>query len=224
MNMHRTRVASLRHQFAATLLGLLATFSSQAATFAETGTDTTTPIIFIHGYAMGNSSWDSMANWFTQDGYPATNLYRFGYSSLTISDKTAASQLATFVTNVRAKHGNKPVTIIAHSNGGLVTRWYRTQLGGAAAMKRFITLGSPHAGTTSAYYCFSPACAEMRPNSTFLKTLNGLGCDVSLWSAADDVINPVASAQCGTSVQTESVKHVPLTSTPSVYQLIRTQL
>jgi triacylglycerol lipase len=224
MKNHGRHASSFRSKFAAGLLGLMTLTGSHAATFTETGTDTSTPIIFIHGYAMGNSSWDGMVNMFVQDGYPAGNLYRFGYSSLTISDKTAASQLATFINNVRSKHGNKLVTIIAHSNGGLVTRWYRTQLGGAANMRRFITLGTPHAGTTSAYYCLSPACTEMRPNSTFLKTLNGLGCDVSLWSSADDIIKPVTSAQCGTSLQTESVKHIPMTSTPSIYQQIRTQL
>jgi triacylglycerol lipase len=220
----RTLVASLRGRIAAALLGLATIMTGHAATFTETGTDTSTPIIFIHGYAMGNSSWDAMVNMFVRDGYPAGNLYRFGYASLTASDKTSASQLATFINNVRARHGNKLVTVIAHSNGGLVTRWYRTQLGGAANMKRFITLGTPHAGTTSAYYCLSPACTEMRPNSTFLKSMYGLGCDVSLWSAADEIINPVASAQCGTSIQTESVKHVPMVSTPSIYQLIRNQL
>lgn len=224
MQNQRTIVSSFCLKIAAALLGLTTALSSHAATFTETGTDTSTPIIFIHGYAMGNSSWDSMVNMFVQDGYPAGNLYRFGYASLTASDKTSASQLATFINNVRTKHGNKLVTVIAHSNGGLVTRWYHTQLGGAANMKRFITLGTPHAGTTSAYYCLSPACTEMRPNSTFLKTLNGLGCDVSLWSFADDVIKPVTSAQCGTSIQTESVKHIPMTSAPSIYQLIRTQL
>jgi triacylglycerol lipase len=224
MTKHRTLVASFRLQLAVALLGLTSAVGSRAATFAETGTDTSIPIIFVHGWAMNNSSWDTLVNAFVMDGYPAGNLYRFGYSSLFASNKTSANQLANFVSSVRANYGGKPVIVIAHSNGGLVTRWYRTQLGGSASMKRFISLGSPHAGTTTARSCFSPACIEMRPSSTFLKTLNGQGCDVSLWSAADEIIAPVTSAQCGTSLQTESVKHIPLLSTPSVYAQIRTQL
>lgn len=205
------------------LLGLQST-PLLAATFAETGTDTSTPIIFVHGYSGSGSNWDIMASWFVRDGYPSAKLYRFNYNSLTASNKTSASQLATFINSVRSKNGNAPVTIIAHSNGGLVARWYLAQLGGSAAVKRFISLGSPHAGTTSAYSCFSPACTEMRPNSTFLKTLNGLGCDISLWSARDEIINPVQSAQCATSLQTADVSHIGLILTASVYDQVRTQL
>lgn len=205
------------------LLGLHST-PLLAATFAETGTDTSTPIIFVHGFSGSGSNWTTMSNWFVRDGYPSAKLYRFNYSSLTASNKTSASQLATFIANVRSQHGNAPVTIIAHSNGGLVARWYRTQLGGTAAVKRFISLGSPHAGTTSAYSCFSPVCIEMRPNSTFLKTLNGQGCDISLWSAKDDIIAPVNGAQCGTSIQTADVSHIGLLWTASVYDQVRSQL
>lgn len=91
-------------------------------------------------------------------------------------------------------------------------------------MRRFISLGTPHKGTTGAYACYHPACFDMRPNSAFLTQLAGMGCDRSLWSATDDVISPVTTAQCGTSVQTTNVNHVGFLTDASVYGQVRALL
>lgn len=198
--------------------------AAQAASFASTGTDTSAPVIFVHGFGGTLLDFSMLNTRFLWDGYPAGNLYHFSYNSLLVSNKTSASQLANFVNTVRSKHGNKQVIIIAHSNGALVTRWYRTMLGGTTAMKRFISMGGPHAGTTSAYQCISPACHEMRPDSAFLQELDGRGCNVSFWSATDGTILPAPSAQCGTSIQTKDVSHLGLLWDTSVYEQLRGQL
>ncbi|RSZ58971.1 alpha/beta fold hydrolase [Massilia atriviolacea] len=182
------------------------------------------PVIFVHGYSGSASNFDGMIARFTASGYPRAKLYGFNYSSLTSSDKTSAASLNSFINTVRANNGNQTVAVIAHSNGGLVVRWQRAKLGGAAGMRRFISLGTPHKGTTSAYACFSPACYDMRPGSSFLTQLAGAGCDRSLWSANDGVILPASNAQCGTNVQTASVGHLAMLSDTSVYNQVRAQL
>lgn len=182
------------------------------------------PIVFVHGYSGSTSNFDTMVGRFTGSGYPSAKLYRFGYNSFVNSDKTSAGQLNNFVNTVRANNGNAVVSIVAHSNGGLVSRWYRAKLGGTAAMRRFVTLGAPHKGTQTAYACFSPACFDMRPGSDLLTQLAGAGCERSLWSNNDGVIVPAANAQCGTSVQTASVSHIALLSDLSVYNQLRDQL
>lgn len=59
------------------------------------------------------------------------------------------------------------------SMGGLIGRVYLQQLGGAARIRRFITLATPHRGTWSAHLVRGkPAVAQMRPDSAFLAALN----------------------------------------------------
>lgn len=182
------------------------------------------PLVFIHGYAGSNSNWNTMVSRFTSSGYPSSKLYRFSYSSLIYSNRTSASQLNSYVDSVRANNGGARVSIIAHSNGGLVSRWFRVKLGGTAKMRRFITLGTPHKGTSWAYGCASPACFEMRYGSWFLNSLAGQGCDRSLWSATDGIVIPASNAQCGTSIRTANVGHLSLLSDSSVYSQVRQQL
>jgi triacylglycerol lipase len=181
----------------------------------------TAPIIFIHGYSGSGGQFDTMIDRFKTDGSPACALYKFGYASLSKSNKTSARELSSFVAAVRPNHANRMAKIVAHSNGGLVSRWYRVFEGGAAATDRLVTLGSPHRGTSWAYGCVSPACFEMRAGSSFLKDLAGRGCDVSLWSDMDEIILPNSSAQCADSWQTASVSHLGLLSNGTVYRDIR---
>jgi triacylglycerol lipase len=182
------------------------------------------PIIFVHGYNGSTSNFNTMVDRFTTDGYSSAKLYRFGYRSTVNNDKTSANELKNFIATVRQNNNNETVSIVAHSNGGLVSRWYRVSLGGSAEMRRFVTLGTPHKGTQTAYSCYDPACYDMRPNSAFLNDLAGKGCDRSLWSSADGVIVPAENAKCGSSTQTASVSHMSLLTDASVYRQVRDQL
>ncbi len=182
------------------------------------------PIIMVHGYLGSTSNFNTMENRLLADGQPACALYKFGYNSTGSSNKTSASRLKSFVDSVLSSTGYSKARIIAHSNGGLVSRWYRVFEGGSRKTSKLITLGTPHQGTTWAYACVSPACFEMRPNSSFLQSLAGKGCDVSLWSDADEIILPNSSAQCGNSIQTKSVSHNTLLSDADVFGDVRNNL
>lgn len=182
------------------------------------------PVIFVHGYSGSGSNWDLMASRFAASGYPSNQLYKFDYASLINSNRISASQLGNLVSTVRARHGGAKVNIVAHSNGGLVSRWYLVMQGGQANTRRFVSLGSPHSGTTTAYACFSPACFEMRPYSMFLLSLAGRGCDRSLWSMVDGVILPASSAACGNSRLTSQVNHLALLTDSGVYNDVRREL
>jgi triacylglycerol lipase len=59
------------------------------------------------------------------------------------------------------------------SMGGLIGRYYLQRLGGAARMRRFVTLATPHRGSWTARLMPSrPALAQMYPDSDFLTDLN----------------------------------------------------
>ncbi|HET7793015.1 MAG TPA: alpha/beta fold hydrolase [Rhizobacter sp.] len=184
----------------------------------------TEPIVFVHGYSGNSGNWSTMISRFTASGYPANKLYGFNYNSLLISDTASGAQLASYVSTVRARHGGEKVSIVAHSNGGLVSRAFRVFNGGTAQMRRFVTLGTPHLGTTTAYACFSPACYDMWPGSVFILSLAGRGCDRSLWSAVDGIIVPATNARCGSSTQVASVDHLSLLTNSSVYNSVRAAL
>ncbi|MGY4827940.1 esterase/lipase family protein [Sphaerotilaceae bacterium SBD11-9] len=184
----------------------------------------TEPIVFVHGYSGNSSNWATMISRFTASGYPSNKLYGFNYNSFVSSDTASGAQLASYVSSVRARHGGEKVSIVAHSNGGLVSRAFRVFNGGSAQMRRFVTLGTPHLGTTTAYACVSPACYDMWPGSLFILRLAGRGCDRSLWSAVDGIIVPATNARCGSSTQVASVDHLSLLTNTSVYNSVRAAL
>ncbi len=174
------------------------------------------PIVMVHGFLGSTSNFDYIESRLQAD-QPACALYKFGYNSTGDSNKTSATKLKSFIEGALGTTGQAKARLIAHSNGGLVSRWYRVFEGGTNQTSKLITLGTPHAGTTWAYGCVSPACFEMRPNSDFLKSLRGNGCDVSLWSGADEIILPNSSAQCGTSIQIKNTSHNGMLSDADVY-------
>tara|TARA_R110000850_G_scaffold13383_8_gene43421 strand:+ start:32 stop:670 length:639 start_codon:yes stop_codon:yes gene_type:complete len=204
-----------------TAFALLAALAGSGTASAACNAD---PIVFVHGYAGWGSQFNTMINRFKNDGTPSCALYKFGYSSLTKSNKTSAKELKSFINNIRPNHNNRKAKIIAHSNGGLVSRWYRVFEGGSSATNRLVTLGTPHKGTSWAYGCFSPACTEMRYNSSFQQSLAGRGCDVSLWSPVDEIIIPQTNAKCGTSRMTSWVGHLTLMVWNGVYKDVRRYL
>lgn len=66
---------------------------------------------------------------------------------------------------------SEPISLVGFSMGGLVSRQYLQNLGGAARCERFITISSPHHGTKVAWLYPSQGAVQMRPGSEFLKEL-----------------------------------------------------
>jgi pimeloyl-ACP methyl ester carboxylesterase len=62
-------------------------------------------------------------------------------------NRKSAAQLAEAIERWRAFKPGADVWLVAHSNGGVVARWYLEKLGGKDRVKRLILLGSPWDGT-----------------------------------------------------------------------------
>lgn len=74
--------------------------------------------------------------------------------------------------DIDAKYGpTQPISVIAFSMGGVVSREYLQNLGGAKRCEKFFTISSPHHGTLAAWLYPSQGVEEMRPGSPFLKRL-----------------------------------------------------
>ena len=74
--------------------------------------------------------------------------------------------------DIDAAYGpQQPISIVGYSMGGLVSRYYLQNLGGAARCEKLITISTPHHGTDSAWYYPTKGSAQMRPGSRFLTDL-----------------------------------------------------
>jgi triacylglycerol lipase len=75
--------------------------------------------------------------------------------------------------DIEAKFGpEQPIQIVAFSMGGLVSRYYLQNLGGAKRCENFITVASPHNGTKAAWLYPTQGAVQMRPGSEFLADLD----------------------------------------------------
>ena len=73
---------------------------------------------------------------------------------------------------IEEAYGSKePISVVGFSMGGLVSRYYLQNLGGADRCQQLITISSPHSGTHIAKCYPSKGAVQMRPGSQFLKQL-----------------------------------------------------
>lgn len=122
-------------------------------------------IVFVHGYLANKSSFLPLAAWLRLRGHKQALM--FNYPS-TLGVEAGAILLKRFLKqNVRGGR----IDLIAHSLGGLVSRVYLQQLGGARRVDRCITLGTPHQGTYNAYWVPTRVGRDLRPDSGFLARL-----------------------------------------------------
>lgn len=207
----------------ATLVGLPS--PAQAATY----TPSSNPILFVHGWNSSASTWNTMISRFQANGWPAGHLRAFSYNT-SQSNATTAQTVSQEVDTLLAATGASKVDIITHSMGGLSSRYYLKNLASSGKVDRWVSLGGPNHGTTSANTCFSTACLEMRIGSTFLNTLNS-GDETpggftfgTWWSSCDGIINPADSTVLSgaNNTRTACVGHLSLHTDATIYGQVRT--
>lgn len=186
------------------------------------------PIVFVHGWNGSGSDWNTMAGRFEADGWPASHLDQWNYDSHR-SNVTTAHELADEIDRVLAATGADKVDVVTHSMGGLSSRYYAKELGGAAKIDAWVSLGGPNHGTTSANACFDTSCQEMRIGSDFLTGLNsgdetpGGARYATWWSPCDNIINPDSSVSLSGARNTETacMSHLALVDDATVYGQVR---
>lgn len=186
------------------------------------------PILFVHGWNSNSSTWNTMVSRFQADGWTASELNNWSYDWHQ-SNATTASQIKTKVDSILAATGATKVDIISHSMGALSSRYFIKNLGGAAEVDDWVSLGGPNHGTDTANLCFDVSCTEMRQNSTFLNALNsgdetpGAVNYGTWWSPCDEVINPDSSVALAgaANTQTACMSHSSLHEDAGVYAQVR---
>jgi triacylglycerol lipase len=202
--------------------------SSLARTPAPSPTPTTrNPILFVHGWSGNGGQWNTMVTRFKADGWTDAQLMAFSYNT-SQSNATTAQEIATRVDQLLATNGATRVDIVTHSMGGLSSRYYAKNIGGAK-IDAWVSLGGPNHGTSTANTCFSTACTEMRIGSSFLTALNsgdetpGTPRYGTWWSACDEIINPDDSVLLSgaTNTRTTCIAHMAFFDDLAVYRSVR---
>lgn len=146
------------------------------------------PVIVVGGLIGISIAYEPIAARLRADGY---RVWIYQLPNLGFGDiRESARALSSYVDQVRAATGAGRVDLVAHSQGGLVSRWYVKFLGGVDTVDQYVGLGSPQYGTYVANIvnflglgsCAGiVACQQMSIGSSFLADLN----------AGDDTPGPV---------------------------------
>jgi len=162
------------------------------------------PVVLVHGTFEGAAdNWATMSPQLKAAGYC---VFALDYGDRATGDiPTSAGQLQRFVNAVLAATGARKVSIVGHSQGGMMPRWYIKFLGGAKVVDDLVGLAPSNHGTTSpgafvtgATFC--EACAQQMAGSSFLQTLNagdetpGSVSYTVLETRYDEVVTPYTSA------------------------------
>jgi triacylglycerol lipase len=152
-----------------------------------------------------------------------------------------AERVREKVERLYARHSLGPLSIIGHSKGGLIARYYVKRLGGDRRVRNLITLGTPHNGTPTAYLgmmtvgWMAKDVRQMTPMSPFIRRLK-MGAFprhvrfASIYSK-DDRMSPFPSCILETNghqnlinVEVHGVRHREYLLKTAVYQVIRREL
>jgi triacylglycerol esterase/lipase EstA (alpha/beta hydrolase family) len=166
-----------------------------AGTGPAQATPANDPVIVVNGLLGVGIAYQPLVARLRADGH---QVWDFELPTLGTQDiRLSAQALGVFADGVRAQTGAAKVDLVAHSEGGLVSRTYIKYEGGASEVDSLVTLGTPNYGTVAANIvrvftlgsCAGiTACEQMTVGSAFLADLN----------AGDDSIGTVAYTNLAT--------------------------
>jgi len=173
------------------------------------------PVLLLHGFLATRRAVEVLERRLRRDGY---TVFSFNLGGVQQVIRRGIDDLADHVrTKVERLYGRHPsmgpLTIIGHSQGGLVGSWYVKKLGGWRRVRSLVTLGTPHHGTPAALAALplgllAPSLFQMWPRSRFLRSLQRGSWPpevrlTSIWSR-HDLLAPYPSGV----VETGGLSHV----------------
>jgi pimeloyl-ACP methyl ester carboxylesterase len=190
------------------------------------GSGTRGPLLLVHGWSLNRGCFWLLRRRLLRDGWGPVCC--FEYRSLQLDVEGAAARLRGTVDQLAQSVGaNRPLTLIGHSLGGLVARYYVRRYP-APSVRRIVTLGTPHFGTALAYGHHH----KLAPGSPFLKTLNTADrvpqqFDViAIHSTFDAMVLPPRNAEypVAFNIRVDDVGHNALLFSSKVYRLLAENL
>lgn len=187
-----TRITRIVVAFSALILGagVLSAAPAQAAapprTLAAAGANDwscrpsrahPSPVVIVHGTFGDSKSLLDRLSWRMHTAGYCVFALDYGRRATGPIEESAA-QLKTFVAKVLAATGAAKVSMVGHSQGGMMPRYYLKFLGGATKVDDLVGLAASNHGTSNplvltpglGYLC--PSCLQQKTGSAFLKRLN----------------------------------------------------
>ena len=135
------------------------------------------PVIVVHGtFGDSNNLLQRLKGSLKSAGYC---VFALDYGNRATGPiEQSAQQLKVYVDRVLAATGAAKVSMVGHSQGGMMPRYYIKFLGGAAKVDDLVGLSPSNHGTSNPLALLPgvekscPACAQQRTGSPFLKNLN----------------------------------------------------
>jgi triacylglycerol lipase len=162
------------------------------------------PVVIVHGTFGDSSSLLNRLSWSMHTaGYCVFSL-NYG-NRATGPIETSAQELKTFVGQVLAATKATKVSMVGHSQGGMMPRYYIKFLGGASKVDDLIGLSPSNHGTsnplllTPGLNILCPSCLQQQTGSAFLRNLNagdetpGAVSYTNIVTAYDEVVLPYTS-------------------------------
>lgn len=164
------------------------------------------PILLLHGFLATRRAVEVLERRLQRDGF---TVFSFNFGTIPQMVRHGVDDIADMVRakieRLYERHpGMGPLTIVGHSQGGLIAAWYVKKLGGWRRVRALVTLGTPHHGTPKALFALplaplAPAIWQMTPNSSFIERLNRAAWPAglrltSIWSRQDGLA-PYPSAR-----------------------------
>ena len=183
-------------------------------------TDRPTPVVIVHGtFGDRKSLLDNLSAAMVDDGFC---VYSLDYGNRgTGPVEQSAEQLAAFVYRVRQATGAAKVSMVGHSQGGMMPRYYIKLLGGAEVVEDLVGLAPSNHGTSSTgggagspnplLDTFCPACQQQSAGSEFLANLNaddetpGTASYTNITTKYDEVVVPHTSGYLEPGPQTTNL-------------------
>lgn len=125
------------------------------------------PVLLVHGFLCNHKVWDRMAQRLRLAGHP---VWAIDLEPVFGSIEGYAPLIEDAVRTLCHQTGATQVALVGHSMGGLAIRaWMRAH--GSERVALVITLGTPHAGTRSAWLAPCENARQMRWHSAWLREL-----------------------------------------------------
>lgn len=201
------------------------------------------PVLLLYGFLGTRRVFDVLERRLRRDGFCVWSINLGGlfdaFNTRGIDD--CAESVREKVERLYARYELGPLSIIGHSKGGLIGRYYVKRLGGDRRVRNLITLGTPHNGTPTAYLgcatigLLAKSVWQMTPMSPFIRRLK-IGAFprqvrfVSIYSKLDRA-SPFPScileddrADNLFNIEVNGVTHQEFVYKRSVYEVVRQQL
>ena len=132
------------------------------------------PILLVHGLIHNSSAFVTLSREMKAQGWE--NVFSLNYKTRHGSLTAMVQEVSERVEKICAETHCEQVDIIAHSLGGIVSRYYMSLGEGRGRVKNLVTLGTPHCGTNLSFllrgFSLGALDVDLKINSYLINLLN----------------------------------------------------